>query len=233
MTDYEVLGLSSSATLEEIKKRFHQLVKMNHPDKYDREADLELWNLANERMTQITEAYRRLSDKCTAEKERARQEYEAAEAARREYEVRQRAEAERQRKYREERLRREAEDRQRAEAERERQAELDERMKASDIATAKEYKAKIKKELVVKHLVGVAEVIDVVAAFYVPLEALVLGYGVGCAVVCLLFAFGILFVLYTFQKGDSIEDLKSRLDFAKTFPTDLDLGRYLRKKNFG
>lgn len=62
MTDYEVLGLSSSATLEEIKKRFHQLVKMNHPDKYDREADLDLWNLANERMTQITEAYRRLSD---------------------------------------------------------------------------------------------------------------------------------------------------------------------------
>lgn len=232
MTDYEVLGLSSSATLEEIKKRFHQLVKMNHPDRYDREADLDLWNLANERMMQITEAYRRLSDKCTAESDRARREYEAAEAARKEEEFRQRAEAERQRKYREERLRREAEDRQREEAERERQAELDEKMKDSDIAAAKEYKATLEHELFVKWLAGLAFSIDVMLGFFVSL-GVVCAHGVGGGVVCMLVVIGIAIALFPALDGDSVEDLKGKLAFAKTFHSDLELGRYLRKNKYG
>lgn len=51
---YKVLGVSSTASDEEIKKAYRALVKQYHPDNY---ADNPLANLAAEKMKEINEAY--------------------------------------------------------------------------------------------------------------------------------------------------------------------------------
>ena len=51
---YKVLGVSSNATDEEIKKAYRELVRRYHPDKY---RDSDLADLANEKMKEINAAY--------------------------------------------------------------------------------------------------------------------------------------------------------------------------------
>lgn len=61
-TLYEILNISSTATLAEIKKAYRQLCKMHHPDKNQGSTESE--NL----FKQINEAYHVLSDKDSREK---------------------------------------------------------------------------------------------------------------------------------------------------------------------
>ena len=51
---YKVLGISPSATDEEIKDAYRALVKKYHPDKF---ADSDLAELANEKMKEVNSAY--------------------------------------------------------------------------------------------------------------------------------------------------------------------------------
>ena len=51
---YKVLGVSSNATDEEIKKAYRELVRKYHPDKY---RDSDLADLAGEKMKEINAAY--------------------------------------------------------------------------------------------------------------------------------------------------------------------------------
>ena len=51
---YSVLGVSSSASDEEIKKAYRELVKKYHPDNY---ADNPLADLAEDKMKEVNEAY--------------------------------------------------------------------------------------------------------------------------------------------------------------------------------
>lgn len=51
---YQVLGISQSATDEEIKDAYRALVKKYHPDKF---ADSDLAELANEKMKEVNAAY--------------------------------------------------------------------------------------------------------------------------------------------------------------------------------
>ncbi len=51
---YKVLGVDPSASDEDIKKAYHNLVRKYHPDRYK---DSELASVANEKMTEINAAY--------------------------------------------------------------------------------------------------------------------------------------------------------------------------------
>ena len=56
---YEVLGVSKTASLDEIKKAYREMVKKYHPDSYK---DHPLENLAKEKMQEINEAYDQLTN---------------------------------------------------------------------------------------------------------------------------------------------------------------------------
>lgn len=51
---YSVLGISSRATNEEVKKAYHEMVRKYHPDNYH---DNPLSDLAQEKMKEVNEAY--------------------------------------------------------------------------------------------------------------------------------------------------------------------------------
>lgn len=57
---YEVLGIKETATPEEIKKAYRELVKQYHPDRYENNP---LKDLAEEKLREINEAYDILSKK--------------------------------------------------------------------------------------------------------------------------------------------------------------------------
>ena len=54
MNPYEVLGVRETASDEEIRKAYLELVKKYHPDRFTDESAKEL---ANEKLTRINEAY--------------------------------------------------------------------------------------------------------------------------------------------------------------------------------
>lgn len=54
MNPYEVLGVSETATDEQVRSAYIQLVKKYHPDRYQ---DSDLKDLANEKLKQVNEAY--------------------------------------------------------------------------------------------------------------------------------------------------------------------------------
>lgn len=62
MNPYEVLGVSSDADEETIKKKYRELVKKYHPDKY---VNTPMAEMASEKMKQINEAYDMLTNKNT------------------------------------------------------------------------------------------------------------------------------------------------------------------------
>ena len=60
MTDpYKVLGISSSASDEEVKKAYRDLARKYHPDHYQNDP---LSDLAEEKMKEITAAYDQIMD---------------------------------------------------------------------------------------------------------------------------------------------------------------------------
>ncbi len=72
MTDpYKALGISPSATDEEVKEAYRKLAKKYHPDQY---ADSPLKELADEKMKEINEAY----DTITAQRKAGGQGYQGA-----------------------------------------------------------------------------------------------------------------------------------------------------------
>lgn len=54
MNPYAVLGVNESASYEEIRRAYLDLVKKYHPDKY---TDTDLKDLANEKLKEVNEAY--------------------------------------------------------------------------------------------------------------------------------------------------------------------------------
>lgn len=58
---YEILGVSNTATKEEIKKRYRECAKKFHPDKFATASNIEKQK-AEEKFTQINNAYSILSD---------------------------------------------------------------------------------------------------------------------------------------------------------------------------
>ena len=57
---YEVLGIKETATPDEIKKAYRELVKQYHPDRYENNP---LKDLAEEKLREINEAYDTLTKK--------------------------------------------------------------------------------------------------------------------------------------------------------------------------
>lgn len=63
---YEVLNLSKSATFDEVKKRYRELVKQNHPDfLMGSGANEQIVQDATKRLQEINEAYKEIRDKFT------------------------------------------------------------------------------------------------------------------------------------------------------------------------
>ena len=54
MNPYEVLGVSETATDEQVRSAYIKLVKKYHPDRYQ---DSDLKDLANDKLKQVNEAY--------------------------------------------------------------------------------------------------------------------------------------------------------------------------------
>jgi curved DNA-binding protein CbpA len=56
-TYYDILGVSDNATSEEIRNAYIIRSKMFHPDRFDRSAEVNEWNLANEMLKELNQAF--------------------------------------------------------------------------------------------------------------------------------------------------------------------------------
>jgi hypothetical protein len=61
-TYYDILGVADNATSEEIRNAYIIRSKMFHPDRFDRSAEVNEWNLANEMLKELNQAYLVLRD---------------------------------------------------------------------------------------------------------------------------------------------------------------------------
>jgi hypothetical protein len=59
---YAVLGVQSSASIEEIKRSYHARARITHPDRFDPVSQKRDWEKANEMLTELNVAYSILSD---------------------------------------------------------------------------------------------------------------------------------------------------------------------------
>jgi curved DNA-binding protein CbpA len=59
---HEILSVSPSATLDEIKQAYRTVVSMIHPDRFDPVTQPKQWSKANDMLRQLSEAYSILSD---------------------------------------------------------------------------------------------------------------------------------------------------------------------------
>ena len=64
-SDYDVLGVSSTATVEEIKKAYKQLCKKYHPDKVQHLGD-EFKLFAEDKIKEVNKAYDNITQKSRA-----------------------------------------------------------------------------------------------------------------------------------------------------------------------
>jgi curved DNA-binding protein CbpA len=68
---YDILGVASTATAEDIRKAYLVRSKMFHPDRFDHNTESKQWHLANEMLKELNQAYYVLRDA------RARAEYDS------------------------------------------------------------------------------------------------------------------------------------------------------------
>ena len=59
---YKLLGLSPDATLEEIRESYLKKTKENHPDKFGLDEKSDAWEVTNEYIKALNQAYKTLSD---------------------------------------------------------------------------------------------------------------------------------------------------------------------------
>jgi len=59
---YDILGVAYNATSDEIRNAYLTRSKMFHPDRFDRTAQVDEWNLANEMLKELNQAYNVLRD---------------------------------------------------------------------------------------------------------------------------------------------------------------------------
>ncbi|MGJ5816228.1 J domain-containing protein [Paludibaculum fermentans] len=61
---FEVLGIHRDATREEIREKYRLLVRVCHPDRFDRTAQSAEWEMANELLRDLNSAYQALVEAC-------------------------------------------------------------------------------------------------------------------------------------------------------------------------
>lgn len=60
MNPYAVLGIASNISNEALKRRYHELMRLHHPDRMNASASVEMISIANRKVAQINEAYHKI-----------------------------------------------------------------------------------------------------------------------------------------------------------------------------